>query len=983
MFCSSCGKQVSTKARFCSSCGSSTAPDVDNGATVLGDDPIGVGDTLEGGFEGATTIDGAASDISDGVTLDSPVPVAPGRTPSAAPRPPVGARLGSGGSGGGSPSPAVPRYSTPRVPRPPSASAGTLSSSDAIGGGRFVPGQIIADRYRIVALAGRGGMGEVYRAEDLKLGQIVAIKFLPESLSSDAAALARFHAEVRIARTVSHPNVCRMFDIGDMDGVTFLTMEYVDGEDLSSLVRRIGRLSTDKAAEIARQMCAGLAAAHDKGVIHRDLKPANIMLDGAGKVRITDFGLAGIAAMIEGADVRAGTPAYMAPEQLAGMEVTVKSDIYSLGLILYEIITGKRAFDATSLPELMRMREESRVPNPSTLVRDIDPLFERVILRCLATDPVLRPASALQVSAALPGGDPLAAALAAGETPSPQMVAAAGENDGIGPRVAITFLAAILVGTLLLVYFGIKENALERAHPNKSPEVLSNRAQELVAKLGYPGKPADREWGFGYNSDFIQYASTHDKPHADWSKLPYQRPELLSFWYRQSQKELIADHFWNNGIPGVVTFDDPPLITSGMVDIWMDDEGRLGWFQAIPDEKEEAPASGANATGEIKKPDWSTLFAAAEIDPSQLKNVPSTWNSLAASDYREAWDGTWPGSGRPLHVEAASLRGKPVYFALSGPWTKASRMPPPPEQGSARFKSVMGLTIAGLIVSGGIFFAFLNLKRGRGDRVGARRLAWAAFTLQMLTFFFRTHFVASSDLIGVVFLAIATSLLYAGAMWLLYIALEPYVRRNWPQTIISWTRLVSGRLRDPLVGRDIVSGVLLGMAWVVIIEIGNLLSIRLGDALQLGSSDLLGGFRESVGYYLSVATNSIQGALAFFLLLVLIKLIVRNQWLSVLIFVAIQVTPRLLGSDHILLDLVIWTIVFLIAALAVVRFGLIALGIGVFLADVLLNVPYSLDFSNWYAAHNLLIVFSFFAIGLWGFYLSLGGKKLIKDELFQ
>ena len=109
------------------------------------------------------------------------------------------------------------------------------------------------------------------------------------------------------------------------------------------------------------------------------------MLDGAGKVRITDFGLAGIAAMIEGADIRAGTPAYMAPEQLGGMEVTVKSDIYSLGLILYEIITGKRAFDATTLPELMRMREESRIPNPSTIVRDIDPLFERVILRCLAT----------------------------------------------------------------------------------------------------------------------------------------------------------------------------------------------------------------------------------------------------------------------------------------------------------------------------------------------------------------------------------------------------------------------------------------------------------------------------------------------------------------------------------------------------------------------------------------------------------------------
>jgi serine/threonine protein kinase len=984
MFCSACGKEVSPKARFCSSCGSSTAPDVTSdigsGATILGDEPIAIGETLDVHVRDAATLDNSP-EIGDGLTLDSPTPVAPVKVPSGA-RPPVAARFGSGGVAGPG-SPAVPKYSTPRIPRPPSNSAGTLSSSDAIGGGRFVPGQIIADRYRIVALAGRGGMGEVYRAEDLKLSQIVAIKFLPESVSKDAAALARFHAEVRIARTVSHPNVCRMFDIGDMDGITFLTMEYVDGEDLSSLVRRIGRLSTDKAAEIARQMCAGLAAAHDKGVIHRDLKPANIMLDGAGKVRITDFGLAGIAAMIEGADVRAGTPAYMAPEQLAGAEVTVKSDIYSLGLILYEIITGKRAFDATTLPELMRMREDSRVPNPSTLVRDIDPLFERVILRCLATDPVLRPASALQVSAALPGGDPLAAALAAGETPSPEMVAAAGENDGIAPRVALTFLAAILVGTLLLVYSGIKENALERVHPSKSPEVLSNRAAELIAKIGYPGKPMDREWGFSYNGDFIDYASSHDKPHADWSKLPYQRPELLSFWYRQSRKYLIADRFWGNGVPGVVTFDDPPLITSGMIDIWTDDEGRLGWFQAIPDEKEEAPAFGTNANGEIKKPDWGVLFAAAEIDPTQLKSVPSTWNSLAASDYREAWDGKWPESDRLLHVEAASLRGKPVYFALSGPWTSASRMPPAEKTGNEKYKSYLGLIIASGIVMGGLLFAFLNLKRGRGDRAGAQRLAWAAFIFQMATFLFRAHLVVSSDLIGVIFVAIATSLLYAGAMWLLYIALEPYVRRNWPQTIISWTRLVSGKVRDPLVGRDIVSGVLLGMSWVLILEIGNLFYIRLGGALQLGSADLVGGFREAIGYYFNVATNSIQGALAFFLLLALIKFFARNQWLALAIFVAIELTPRLLGSEHLVLDFVVWTLVYGIAALAVVRFGLIALGIGVFLADVLLNVPYSLDFSNWYAAHNLLIVFSFFAIGLWGFYLSLGGKKLLKAEFFD
>jgi serine/threonine-protein kinase len=232
----------------------------------------------------------------------------------------VGAKLGMEGE---TIAPPTPSRRPAHSPTPSNRSSRPPSSSDSIGGGRFTPGQIIADRYRIVALAGRGGMGEVYRAEDLKLSQIVAIKFLPTALSKDAVALARFHSEVRIARQVSHPNVCRVFDIGDADGVPFLTMEYVDGEDLASLVRRIGRLSSDKAIEIARQVCAGLAAAHERGVIHRDLKPANLMLDGAGKIRITDFGLAAIEASLDLADLKAGTPAYMAPEQLEGREVTV------------------------------------------------------------------------------------------------------------------------------------------------------------------------------------------------------------------------------------------------------------------------------------------------------------------------------------------------------------------------------------------------------------------------------------------------------------------------------------------------------------------------------------------------------------------------------------------------------------------------------------------------------------------------------------
>ena len=260
---------------------------------------------------------------------------------------------------------------------------------------------LIGERYRIISLLGRGGMGEVFRADDLTLGQPVALKFLPESMT-DEFTLERFRNEVRIARRISHPNVCRVYDIGETDNQVFRSMEYVDGEDLSSLLRRIGRLPWDKAREIARKICTGLAAAHDKGVLHRDLKPSNIMLDKRGEVLIMDFGLAGLAHEIN--DVGSGTLSYMAPEQLAGKEVTARSDIYALGLVLHELFTGKPVFQGKTREEIVRVRREGTPLRPSMLVRDLDPAVDLVILRCLEEELENRPASALMVSAALPGG---------------------------------------------------------------------------------------------------------------------------------------------------------------------------------------------------------------------------------------------------------------------------------------------------------------------------------------------------------------------------------------------------------------------------------------------------------------------------------------------------------------------------------------------------------------------------------------------------
>ena len=267
---------------------------------------------------------------------------------------------------------------------------------------------MLAERYRVVGPLGRGGMGEVWRADDLKLRQAVALKFLPEKLSRDAEMLARFHREVRTARRVSHPNVCRVFDIGETGGSHFLSMEYIDGEDLSSLLRRIGRLPEDKAVEVARQICAGLAAAHDEGVLHRDLKPANVMIDGRGRARITDFGLAGLADEITGRDISSGTPAYMAPEQLTGKEVSARSDIYSLGLLPTKSSRAK-AFYALRSTNSAAARETSRRRAFHPFIRTL-PRVE-LVSSGVSNRPAKRPASALTSRGGAAGRRPLAAAL--------------------------------------------------------------------------------------------------------------------------------------------------------------------------------------------------------------------------------------------------------------------------------------------------------------------------------------------------------------------------------------------------------------------------------------------------------------------------------------------------------------------------------------------------------------------------------------------
>jgi len=861
---------------------------------------------------------------------------------------------------------------SPRPPRPVSSSSSRPPSSSAfsLNEGRFLPGRLLAGRYRIIALLGKGGMGEVYRADDLTLGQPVALKFLPEEASRDESLLERFRNEVRIARRVSHPNVCRVYDVGEVDGHTFFTMEYVDGEDLASLLRRIGRLPQDKALDIARQLCAGLAAAHAKGVLHRDLKPANIMLDGRGQVVMTDFGLAGLTDQIHGADIRSGTPAYMAPEQLAGKEVTAQSDLYSLGLVLYEVFTGKRAFTAEALAELVRSGGASTPSKPSSVVKDLDPATERVILRCLEPEPRSRPKSALSVAAALPGGDPLAAALAAGETPSPEMVAAAGETAGLAPRIAIACLAAILIGLSAAFYLTVRYSALDQIGAELSPEVLTQKAREILAHLGYEGRPADSFFDFDYDINFVHHVEKHDKPRPVWDQVLKARPSVLQFSYRQSPQPLIADGFHDILLtPGMVDQYDPAPIQSGMIRLQLDPRGRLVTFEAIPPEVANPPGAA------IAPFDWKLLFSAAELDPAQFQTAQPIWNSLASPDARAAWTGKWPGTERPLRIEAAAFQGKPVYFYLIGDWTQPPRMQKPEEPGK-KAGQILGLTLFVAIVTGAVWLARRNYRQGRGDRQGALLLSKIAFGVLIVLWTLRSHMVLGLGIVWLMILTIATALFLACVIFVLYLALDPYVRRYWPQAIISWSRLLTGRVRDPLVGRDILFGVLLGVVWIAIFKVAHLVGMKMGASPELLSTNYLVSTRQGLGEWVSQFPSTILGTLQFFFLFLLLKVVLKRDWLATIVFVAIFAVARSLGSTQVALDVTTSIVVYLILALIVYRFGLVPLACAIFTADLLGNVPFTGDVSAWYFGSTMFALLSVVALAVWGFYHSLGGEPL-------
>ena len=249
-------------------------------------------------------------------------------------------------------------------------------------------GSTFAGRYQIIEELGKGGMGKVYKAVDTRINEKIALKLIKAEISSDNKTLERFGNELKLARKIVHKNVGRMYDINEEEGTHYITMEYVSGQDLKGLIRQSGQLAIGTTISVAKQICEGLAEAHKVGVVHRDLKPNNIMIDREGEVRIMDFGIARSLKekSITGAGVMIGTPEYMSPEQVEGKEVDQRSDIYSLGIILYEMVTGRVPFEGET-PFTIGMKHKGETPkNPKVLNAQIPEDLSNMIMRCLEKD---------------------------------------------------------------------------------------------------------------------------------------------------------------------------------------------------------------------------------------------------------------------------------------------------------------------------------------------------------------------------------------------------------------------------------------------------------------------------------------------------------------------------------------------------------------------------------------------------------------------
>jgi serine/threonine-protein kinase len=695
------------------------------------------------------------------------------------------------------------------------------------------------------------------------------------------------------------------------------------------------------------------------------------MLDSRGRVRITDFGLA-VAAHAAGLEsAMSGTPAYMAPEQLAGTPASAASDIYALGLVLHELHTGKRAYPDGSFAELRTRKERESPPAPSEVIRDMDPAVERVIMRALARDPRARPSSVAEIAAALPRGNALEAALRAGETPSPEAVAASGTNEGLEPRVAWGLVALVVAGSVAAMTLGSKGLLWRLAAPEKSPEVLADHARELLAGLGYDGPAADRASGFEVDLDQLRYMQTRGPLRLGPN---VTNPSFLRFWYRDSTQPLESWRFpFQYGNVSRITPADPPLDKAGMTLLRLDPARHVTQLVVV--------SSSATTDAAAPEADGTTLLTRFGFDAAAWQAATPARTPPVFADTRAAWQGTWPGRpDLPVRLEAASLRGHVVYFEAVFPWTPLPQTPPTVLTAGERAAVLLLFVVLGGTMVGIAIFAQRNVRAGRGDRRGALRVATFVFAAMIVSWFFGESHVATLWEIALVMMALSWALLVAAFCWLAYLAVEPFLRRRWPEVLVAWARLLAGEFRDPLVGRDLLVGCAAGPLLALVAIAGLLMPDWLGLQSDFAFADVYGFAYGVQGVIPLLVWRFAQGIIAGLggvFLMLLLRLTLRSQHAAAIVFVVAGSVIAGMGLSNYWINFAVGVVHFSVFALLLVRCGLLAAVTQFYVWALFIFFPVTTDLSVWYAGASVTPLLVLAALTLFGFVTSLGGRPAL------
>jgi hypothetical protein len=569
---------------------------------------------------------------------------------------------------------------------------------------------------------------------------------------------------------------------------------------------------------------------------------------------------------------------------------------------------------------------------------------------------------------ALPGADPIAAALAAGETPSPEMVAASGEKEGFSTRTAARCFAATLVLLVLVALLSGRDNVITRAPLEIPPDGLAFRAQDILNKLGYTEKPKSTAYGFdSLNTSYLTYLQRRNSPNRD-ELLASHQPPITGFWYRQHQADFLADDFFatSNVLSGIVTYTQPPNTEPGMIRMILDAKGRLFALEARPPEK-SAPSGDRGQTSGPNASDWSSLFAAAGLDPARFTPAVPERTPPMAFDGRMAWDGTYAeGRIEKLRVEAASWQGRPVYFNLTGDW-ESQAVPPQP---------FLVLFLILVIMGGAVSVAWNNLRLGRGDRRGATKLAAFVFVVLMCAWAPVAGHVPGFWELGLIVMALSFACFEAGLMWSLYVAIEPYVRRHWPDALISWTRLQAGRVRDPLVASHVLAGVVVSPAVGLVLYGIPFAASRLGPwQLQTYPIVVLNGVPSTVSGWFAEIALLLFVVIGLVLVVVLLRLLIRRVWIADLLGIALFGSLGLYGGsvyqsavngliDALVFGSFVWTLR---------RFGLLTTTTFVVAVAFSPNAP--VTFGSWYAGRGLAGLGIIAAVAAWAVWVIVSAQR--------